>query len=310
MTMEQILEKIKQDRGDAVLENGRQLAGLFADYSRGQLRSQANALDIFLKCGGNTRVLALRGAPEQTQRAEYYRLIREMTRDYSMQEAAARAVCAAFWRVSIGTEPPASLSEPEPAPNPEPAPEPQPAPLPEEKAAPSAADVPAPEVPLPKAPPAGKKLPVYTVVTLVFGFAVLAYLLYAILVTIREAGETMEILILVGILLGLAAIVLWMQRKLLRRKSVTEALGLEWDGLMKGLFLWLLPSGSFGFMGIDLLLEGHLIPIVEGYAPAFICGLAVFSWYSWFWLIPLIRITVLGLRLLHEEKKRKRGGKK
>lgn len=299
MTMEQILEKIKQDRGDAVLENGRQLAGLFADYSRGQLRSQANALDIFLKCGGNTRVLALRGAPEQTQRAEYYRLIREMTRDYSMQEAAAQAVCAAFWRVSIGTEPPASLSEPEPAPNPEPAPT-----LREQM------PPPAPEVPLPEAPPTGKKLPVYTVVTLVFGFAVLAYLLYAILVTIREAGETMEILILVGILLGLAAIVLWMQRKLLRRKSVTEALGLEWDGLMKGLFLWLLPSGSFGFMGIDLLLEGHLIPIVEGYAPAFICGLAVFSWYSWFWLIPLIRITVLGLRLLHEEKKRKRGGKK
>ncbi len=299
MTMEQILEKIKQDRGDAVLENGRQLAGLFADYSRGQLRSQANALDIFLKCGGNTRVLALRGAPEQTQRAEYYRLIREMTRDYSMQEAAAQAVCAAFWRVSIGTEPPASLSEPEPAPNPEPAPT-----LREQM------PPPAPEVPLPEAPPTGKKLPVYTVVTLVFGFAVLAYLLYAILVTIREAGETMEILILVGILLGLAAIVLWMQRKLLRRKSVTEALGLEWDGLMKGLFLWLLPSGSFGFMGIDLLLEGHLIPIVEGYAPAFICGLAVFSWYSWFWLIPLIRITVLGLRLLHEEKERKRGGKK
>ena len=299
MTLEQVLDKIKQDQGEDVLGNGRQLAGLFADYSRGQLRPQANALDIFLKCGGNTRVLALRGAPEQTQRAEYYRLVREMTRDYSMQEAAARAVCAAFWRVSIGTEPPAPLSEPEPAPNPEPAPT-----LREQM------PPPAPEVPLPKAPPAGKKLPVYTVVTLVFGFAVLAYLLYAILVTIREAGETMEILILGGILLGLAAIVLWMQWKLLRRKSVTEALGLEWDGLMKGLLFWLLPSGIFGFWGIDLLLEGHLIPIVEDTAPAIICGLAVFSWYSWFWLIPLIRITVLGFRLLHEEKKHKRGGKK
>ena len=114
MTMEQILEKIKQDRGEAVLGNGRLLAGLFADYSRGQLRPQANALDIFLKCEGNTRVLALRGAPEQKQRAEFHRLLQEIVRDYGMQEEVARRVSAAFWRAAIGTEPPVPAGEPAP----------------------------------------------------------------------------------------------------------------------------------------------------------------------------------------------------
>ena len=109
MTMEQILEKIKQNRGEAVLGNGRQLAGLFADYSRGQLRPQANALDIFLKCEGNTRVLALRGAPEQKQRAEFHRLIQSMVSDYGIQEKIALEIGSDFWRIAIGTEPPVAV---------------------------------------------------------------------------------------------------------------------------------------------------------------------------------------------------------
>ena len=112
--MEAILEKIKAAHGEVALGNGPQLESLFADYSRGKRKPQQNQLDAFLKCGGNTCILNLRNAPKQRQQTEYHRLIQEMVREYNMQEVVAKDVCAVFWRVAIGTEPPMLQSSPEP----------------------------------------------------------------------------------------------------------------------------------------------------------------------------------------------------
>ena len=288
MTLEQVLDKIKQDQGEAVLENGRQLAGLFADYSRGQLRSQANALDFFLKCGGNTRVLALRGAPEQTRRTEYYRLIREMTRDYSMQEAAAQAVCAAFWRVSIGTEPPAPLSEPEPAPNPEPTPEPQPAPLPEEKAAPSAADVHAPEPnqapPLPE--PKALRHTWLEKATYALGWIllcpILAFFAYAMAADPNPKTNPALFMFVVGAALLLAMqYLLWKKRILHFLKDMPHGLFLAFSLMMVILTPSMVLEGDGSFTLKDTLIASYSI-------------------YFFLWnLIPFL-----------EKRKSKRGGKK
>lgn len=114
MTMEQILEKIKQKHGEAALRDDKLLMGFFMDYSHSQLRPQTNALRTFLDCKGNERVLNLQNASGLAQQTEYHRLIQEMVSDYNMQETTAANVCAAFWRAANGTEPPISkfVSEP------------------------------------------------------------------------------------------------------------------------------------------------------------------------------------------------------
>lgn len=123
MTTEQVLEKIKQNRGEDALRDSKQLIGLFVDYSKSQLQPQANVLQIFLSCQGNTRILDLRDAPRQAQQVGFHHLIQEMVNNHYMQEAAALEVCGTFWRVAVGTEPPVSADNPAP---PSPAPEPDP----------------------------------------------------------------------------------------------------------------------------------------------------------------------------------------
>lgn len=117
MTMEQILEEIKQDHGKAVFGNGEQLLNIFADYSKGKMKPQQNQLDIFLKCDGNTCILNLRNATGLKQQTEYHRLIQEMVGEYGMQREIAEEVCGAFWRVAVGTEPPTIKSVPSSSPS-------------------------------------------------------------------------------------------------------------------------------------------------------------------------------------------------
>lgn len=112
--MEQILKKIKQERGESALRDGKQLIGLFADYSKNQLKPQSNLLKVFLDCEGNTCILDLCNASMQRQQTEYFRLIQKMIGDYGMQEGVARETCDTFWRVAVGTEPPALKLAPEP----------------------------------------------------------------------------------------------------------------------------------------------------------------------------------------------------
>ena len=104
MTMEQVLQAIKQERGMSALRNGDALVGLFQDFSRNQLRPQANALKVFVSCQGNTRILNLQNAPLQEQQVQLHRLVQEMSIQYNMREEAAVEVCSAFWLVTIGTE--------------------------------------------------------------------------------------------------------------------------------------------------------------------------------------------------------------
>lgn len=126
MTMEQILEKIKQERGESALRDGKRLIGLFADYSKGQLKSQANALKVFLTCQGNTRILNLQNAKVQERQVQFHRLVREMVTEHNMQEETAVEVCSTFWRVALETTPPvytlrqSFMSDPVPVPPPEP----------------------------------------------------------------------------------------------------------------------------------------------------------------------------------------------
>lgn len=104
-TMEKVLKDIYAAYPDAFGERQR-LSGLFADLSGGQLKAQKNQLDIFLKCDGNTRILALRDESPQKQQREYRRLIREMADSYGMQQQIARQVCDVFWETALGTQAP------------------------------------------------------------------------------------------------------------------------------------------------------------------------------------------------------------
>ena len=104
-TMEKVLQDIYAAYPDAFGERQR-LSGLFADLSGGQLKAQKNQLDIFLKCDGNARILALRDESPQKQQREYRRLIREMADSYGMQQQIARQVCDVFWETALGTQAP------------------------------------------------------------------------------------------------------------------------------------------------------------------------------------------------------------
>lgn len=125
MTMEQVLRTIKQERGMSALRSQEQLVGLFKDFSKNQLRPQANALKVFLDCQGNTRILNLQNATAQERQVQFHRLVREMAAEHNMQEETAVEVCSTFWRVALETAPPAYtqqksslISVPPPAPAP------------------------------------------------------------------------------------------------------------------------------------------------------------------------------------------------
>ena len=103
---ESVLKEIYEAYPDAFAD-GQRLSGLFADFSGGQLRAQKNQLDIFLKCGGNTRILSLRDEPSRIQQREYHRLVGEMMDAYSMQQERALEISSIFWKTALGTQAPA-----------------------------------------------------------------------------------------------------------------------------------------------------------------------------------------------------------
>ena len=103
---ETVLKEIYEAYPDAFAD-GQRLSGLFADFSCGQLRAQKNQLDIFLKCGGNTRILALRDEAPRIQQREYRRLVGEMMDAYGMQQELALEISSTFWKTALGTQAPA-----------------------------------------------------------------------------------------------------------------------------------------------------------------------------------------------------------
>ena len=107
---ETVLKEIYEAYPDAFAD-GRRLSGLFADFSGGQLRAQKNQLDIFLKCGGNTRILSLRDEAPRIQQREYRRLVGEMTDTYGMQQELALEISSTFWKTALGTQAPAMAGQ-------------------------------------------------------------------------------------------------------------------------------------------------------------------------------------------------------
>lgn len=142
MKMAEILTQIRDHQGEDVLMDGKGLPGLFADYSKGKLRPQLNALQIFIDCGGNERIARLRGASPLRQKTELHRLVQELVTERSMQENMALAVCSAMWEAFCGSpfpltpdravqQPPHREAPPrEPQPEPKAQPQPQPEPRP------------------------------------------------------------------------------------------------------------------------------------------------------------------------------------
>ena len=111
-SMETVLKEIYEAYPDAFAD-GQRLSGLFADFSGGQLRAQKNQLDIFLKCGGNTCILALRDEAPRIQQREYRRLVGEMTDTYGMQQELALEISSTFWKTALGTQAPAMAGQEE-----------------------------------------------------------------------------------------------------------------------------------------------------------------------------------------------------
>lgn len=300
MTLEQILEKIKQDRGEVVLGSGRQLAGLFADYSRGQLRPQANALRTFLDCRGNERILNLQNASGPAQQTEYHRLIQEMVRDYNMQEATAADVCAAFWRVAIGTEPPILKSSPETVKEPM-----------REMSERNLNKIDSQEFDqVSSTPPSverGQK-PKWRYnwlegITMALGFAVLGLLLYAVFLLLKQDEYTM----VVGLFfcaIGIA-LILGMQYGLWKRKTRSWLSHFVSD--KGGALVWILFSLHFCIGGpvasIQILIGNISILPLDGFNVVLFLY-AVSSWYYIFW-----NITAFA-EAFREIKAQKRGGKK
>ncbi len=105
-SMETVLKEIYEAYPDAFAD-GQRLSGLIADFSGGQLRAQKKQLDIFLECGGNTRILALRDEAPRRQQLEYRRLVGEMTDTYGMQQERALEISSTFWKTALGTQAPA-----------------------------------------------------------------------------------------------------------------------------------------------------------------------------------------------------------
>ena len=108
MTATEVLRTICDRQGVDVLSDGKQLLGLFEDYSRGKLRPQAHALRVLVECGGNKRIAQMRNAPALQQKTGLHRLMQEMVTEYGLQETMARGVCGAVWEAFCGTEVPLS----------------------------------------------------------------------------------------------------------------------------------------------------------------------------------------------------------
>ena len=301
MTLEQVLDKIKQDQGEDVLGNGRQLAGLFADYSRGQLRPQANALDIFLKCGGNTRVLALRGAPEQKQQTEYHRLIQEMVRDYNMQEATAADVCAAFWRVAIGTEPPILKSSPETVKEPVR----EMSERNQDKIDSQAFDQVSSTPPsVERGQKAKWRYNRLEGIAMVLGLAILGLLLYSVFMLLKLDDKYNMVFGLFFCAVGIA-LILSMQYGLWKQKTRSWLSNFLSD--KGGALIWVIFTLVIGIGGpvvsIQMLIGNIPILPLDDFTVVLVLY-AVFSWYYIFW-----NITAFA-EVFRERKAQKRGGKK
>ena len=109
-SMETVLKEIYEAYPDAFAD-GQRLSGLIADFSGGQLRAQKKQLDIFLECGGNTRILALRDEAPRIQQREYRRLVGEMTDTYGMRQELAQEISSTFWKTTLGTQAPAMAGQ-------------------------------------------------------------------------------------------------------------------------------------------------------------------------------------------------------
>ena len=124
MTATEVLRTICDRQGVDVLSDGKQLLGLFEDYSRGKLRPQAHALRVLVECGGNKCIVQMRNAPALQQKTGLHRLVQELVTEYGLQETMAREICGAVWEAFYGVEAPMSqIAVQEPEKRPESAPE-------------------------------------------------------------------------------------------------------------------------------------------------------------------------------------------
>lgn len=278
MTMEQVLRDIKHAQGPEALANGEVLVGLFKDFSKNQLRAQANALMVFVSCQGNTRILNLQNAPVPEQQVQFCRLVQELTGDHNMQETTAADVCATFWRVANGTEPPAPADNfvPEPMPpvsEPTPVAEPKPEPY---------FEVPSehPVQQTKKQPHTPLEIAAFSIGWLLIGGIQIVFVA-ALLDHPNLESNPIHILYVIGMLpLGGMQYGLWM-RKLLQWYDFTANNIFAFAGLVLSLLLSVVFLESNRFTLVDFLWE--------------LGALYCFLWS----LIPIL-----------EERKNKRGGKK
>lgn len=299
MTMEHILEIIKQKHGESALRDESRLMGFFTDYSHGQLRPQTNALRTFLDCKGNERVLNLQNASGLAQQTEYHRLIQEMVSQYNMQEDAAMEVCGAFWRVAIGTELPLLadrlVSDSRPFSEPKP-------PIPSKDDQESLTEVPPDSEAIPPKPlKAEPRMSWLERITFVLGCGVVCLILYGV-AQVWRIGDTDEATMWSFMLFVALGIVIAMQYAVWKKKTRSWLSGwlsdqggcLVW-GILTLMHLVLAPTFSIMILTGDMPLDDFGI-MVAGYV--------VFAWYHIFW-----NITAFA-EVFRERKAQKRGGKK
>lgn len=300
MTMEQILTKIKQDHGEAVLSNGELLLNLFADYSKGKIKPQQNQLDIFLKCDGNTCILSLHNATSLKQQTEYSRLIQKMVNEYGMQKEYAEAVCKAFWRVAIETEPPLladrTVSDSKPFSEPEP---PYRDIIPSKDDHGSLTEVPPDSGTIPPKPlKAEPRMCWLERITFVLGCGVVCLILYGVTL-VWSAEDTSDVTFWSIMLFVALGIVIAMQYAVWKGKIPhLFSFMLDTDGAGSLWFIYLLESIGFATWGIANLLNGWINSLFE------ITLWIVTPWYYILW-------NAVGIVAIYREiKSNKRGGKK
>ena len=301
MTTEQVLAKIKDEHGNSALRDGPSLLGLFVDYSHNQLRSQANALRTFLDCKGNQRILNLCSEPSQKQQTEYHRLIQEMIRDYNMQEATAADVCAAFWRVAIGTEPPVLQSSPETVKEPMWETSDRNQNKVDSQAFDQVSSTP------PSVERGQKEKWQYNWlegIAMVLGLAILGLLLYAVSMLLKLDDKDNMVFGLFFCAIGIA-LILAMQYGLWKQKTRSWLSDFLSD--KGGALVWVISTPVIGIGGpvVSILMLIGKIPILPQDDFTVVLVLyAIFSWYYIFW-----NITAFA-EVFRERKAQKRGGKK
>ena len=301
MTTEQILEKIKKERWEDALRDGQSLLGMFVDYSHNQLRPQANALRTFLDCKGNQRILNLRNAPIQKQQTEYHRLIQEMVRDYNMQEATAADVCASFWRVAIGTEPPVLQSSPETVKEPMR----ETSDRNQNKVDSQAFDQVSSTPPsVERGQKAKWRYNWLEGIAMVLGLAILGLLLYAVSMLLKLDDKDNMVFGLFFCAIGIA-LILAMQYGLWKQKTRSWLSDFLSD--KGGALVWIIFTPVIGISGpvVSILMLIGKIPILplDDFTVVMVLY-AVFSWYYIFW-----NVTAFA-EVFRERKAQKRGGKK